>query len=348
MIAQVASRTLSSAFEATVERVISIVLAGGLVEEFVLSTISDKVPRRRLLQQSLDLWWLAAYARYLVMNRNGQRQLEGRILSSRDLELHRLWPIAGLIRPRIVDLLMCVLLSLPGFIWLVPFLWGRGVLAKVAVIIVSSAWVALLVRTSTKAWVSPATPDWSRIRQPRFLLAQVGAATVLGVVAGFVFSPLIGVVTFITAWLAIGLTVGFGQTLTTDSQVHIMGPTTTLRHERTISRLSAWVVFPLLATGFGAAWGLVGVPIAAAYCLIVGESVASALWRRYLAMIIARPARLPASPKDLFERSCRSGLMRRVGLAYQFRHDDIRDYFARRPAAPFTLLKADGQRKASV
>jgi hypothetical protein len=156
--------------------------------------------------------------------------------------------------------------------------------------------------------VRPAVFDRGRLAQPKTYLLQTGAAIIIGVVAAFVFSALAGFLCFVSAWFAIGLTVGFGQTLTTDSRAKVNGPYEILRHEHRISDASALAVFPVLALGFTHTFGIkLGLILAAVYCLIVGETVASALWRRYLAMILPRPIWLPPFPRVFFTFARKAG-----------------------------------------
>lgn len=292
-----------------------------------VGVVNAAVPGR--LRNVLDLWWLSKYARYLEHNRVEQVTVAGRILPARDIVLHRLWPAAGSKSPLVMDFSICVLLSAPGFFWLSEFLWDRDWIARASLLIGGAIWLALLTRTSTTPWVRPATPDWSRLTDPKFFLRQMGAALVIGGLAWAIAGPWPALVGFITAWLAIGLTVGFGQTLATDTRPDAVGPVGTLRRERTVSRLSAAVVFPALAWGFSLTWGpQLGVSLALAYCLVVGETVASALWRRYIAMILVSAPRLPWAPSRSLERMCSLGFVRVAGISYQFRHDDILRYFA--------------------
>ena len=283
------------------------------------------------MRRALDYWWLSNYAKYLESNRVRSRTIAGRVLPTRDLVLHRLWPVAGDRSPRVVDLVMCVVLSVPGFYWAEIFLWRRGLPARIVLIVFGLIWASLLVRTSTKPWVRPAIPKWSRLTDPIFFVRQLGAAVLVGVAAWLIVGPVAASVCFVTAWLAIGLTVGFGQTLATDVQPKVVGPLGVLRRERQVSRFSAAVVFPVLAAGFSITWGVeFGIGAAFVYCLVVGETVACALWRRYLAMIIASAFRLPLAPAHCLERMHDLGHIRIAGMSYQFRHDDILRYFARR------------------
>jgi len=283
------------------------------------------------VRRALDYWWLSNYAKYLETNRVQSRAVAGRVLPTRDLVLHRLWPIAGGRAPRMIDLAMCLILSVPGFYWAGIFLWNRGLPARVLLTIFGLIWASLLVRTSSKPWVRSATPSWSRLTDPKFFLRQLGAAILIGVAAWLIVSPVAAAVCFVTAWLGIGLTVGFGQTLATDMRPKVVGPVGVLRRERQVSRFSAAVVFPVLAAGFSATWGVkLGVGAALVYCLVVGETVACALWRRYLAMIIASAFSLPPDPAHFLKRMHARGHLRIAGISYQFRHDDVLRYFAQR------------------
>ncbi|WP_425562117.1 NACHT domain-containing protein [Microlunatus spumicola] len=347
MIARVAGTLRAAEGELNAElreAVVQTVSTGRLVSEFVQASLPSSGAIWVRLRCSIDVWRLSLIAQYLVTNSIGEASLEGQPLSSRNIVLHRFWPIGGRIKPRLFDFMLCALFSVPGFVWAFPFFWSRGPVARVSIVVGAALWAGLLVRTSTKAWVRPATPDWGRLAQPRVMLPQLGAALLIGIVATWVLSPPIGVSAFLTAWLAIGLTVGFGQTLTTDNQARVMGPEAVLQHEHTISRLSAIVVLPLLAAGFISTWGLrVGLVSALLYCLLVGELVASALWRRYVALIISSPLSVPLRPAAMLRRNSRLGLTRPSGLAYQFRHDDVRDHFAAYTGGAFSRVARRGE-----
>jgi hypothetical protein len=305
--------------------------AASLVARYVESAGTVDGPVAARLRNVLDLWWLSNYAKYLERNRSEQTVVAGRPLPARDLVLHRLWPAAGRKGPLLVDFAMCVLLSAPGVIWAFLFVWDLGWIARGTLLAGAVIWSALLARTSTKPWVRAATPDWSRLTDPKFFLRQMGAALVIGAAAWAVLGPWVALISFVTAWLAIGLTVGFGQTLAADTRPEVVGPLGILRRERTVSRLSAAVVFPALAWGFSQTWGpRVGIALALGYCILVGETVACALWRRYLAMIVGSALRLPPAPARCLQRMCALGFLRVAGISYQFRHDDILRHFAYR------------------
>lgn len=316
---------------AELEQITDLANVDNLVAYYVESAKATNRGVSAKVRRALDYWWLSNYAKYLEANRLQLRTVADRVLPTRDLVLHRLWPAAGDRAPRLVDLAMCVTLSLPGFYWAGIFLWSRGLLARASLVIFGLIWLSLLVRTSTKPWVRSASPNWGRLTNPKFFLPQLGAAILIGIAAWLIVSPVAAAVCFVTAWLGIGLTVGFGQTLATDTQPKVVGPRGVLRRERQVSRFSAAAVFPVLAAGFSATWGArLGVAAALAYCLVVGETVACALWRRYLAMIIASAFRLPPDPANCLKRMHALGHLRIAGMSYQFRHDDVLRYFAQR------------------
>ena len=66
------------------------------------------------------------------------------------------------------------------------------------------------------------------------------------------------------------------------------------------------------------------------YCFTVGGTVACALWRRYLAMIITSAFRLPLAPALCLRRMHAAGHLRVAGTSYKFRHDDFLRYFGQR------------------
>jgi NACHT domain-containing protein len=334
LMAEIASSQLNQSGQisaADLEWITNLATVDNLIAHYVESWNSRNRWAFTRIRQALDYWWLSNYARYLENNRIQSRVIAGRVLPARDLVLHRLWPAAGDRSPRIVDLMMCVTLSVPGFYWASLFLWSHGLPARIVLIVFGVVWTSLLVRTSTKPWVRPAMPKWSRLNDPKFFLRQLGAAVLIGVAAWLIVGPIAATVCFVTAWLAIGLTVGFGQTLATDVQPKVVGPLGILRRERQVSRFSAAVVFPVLAAGFSSTWGVgFGIGAALVYCLVVGETVACALWRRYLAMIIASVFRLPPAPARCLKRMHALGHVRIAGISYQFRHDDVLRYFAQR------------------
>lgn len=300
----------------------------GLHEMFLVAVVSANRRAWHRLMNSLAVAELSVYARYLAANALLETSVAGRRLETRDILVHRLWPVGGYIRPRVMDACVALVVSTPGLVWLGTYMTARGALGVATYAAFVLAWMAMLIRTGTKAWVRPAVPDWSRLRRPTFVVRQTAAALLVGG-ATFIFAPSwLAPVTFLIAWLLIGLSVGFGQTLTTDTQVRVVGPTGVLDREHLISRVAALVAFPVIAVAFvnSLGWGY-GLLVTAVYCALVGETVASALWRRYLALCLSRPL-AGITPSRALARAYDLGLLRSAGLSYQFREDELVEFFA--------------------
>jgi hypothetical protein len=62
--------------------------------------------------------------------------------------------------------------------------------------------------------------------------------------------------------------------------------------------------------------------------LSVGLGAVADTWRRHVAVLLLARGRLPIRLGTALEHSYRCGLLRRAGIAYQFRHLELRDLFA--------------------
>jgi hypothetical protein len=300
----------------------------GLHEMFLIAVVAANRKAWHRMMNSLTVAELCVYAQYLTTNALRETSLAGRRLETRDMLVHRLWPLGGDLRPRVVDTCVALAVSIPGLIWLGTYMTTHGALGGASYAVFVLVWVAMLIRTGMKPWVRAAVPDWSRLRRPTFVVRQTAAALAVGG-ATLIFGPSwLAPITFLIAWLLIGLTVGFGQTLTTDTQVRVVGPTGVLDREHFISRAAAVVAFPAVTVAFVSSfgWGR-GLLLTTVYCLVVGESVASALWRRYLALCLSRPL-AGITPVRALGRAYDLGLLRGAGLSYQFREDELMEFFA--------------------
>ena len=282
---------------------------------------------------------LVRLARYLRVNRSDDREVAGIPLEQRDVVFHRLWPLGGQRAPRYVDVGIAFALSLPGLAWTAYYLNRFGYLGNLMFAIFASIWMSMLVRTGKKPWVRPASPDFSRLKDPQFLLPQTTAAAVMAGLASL-FAPLwFAIALFAVSWLAIGLTVGFGQTLATDNQLRIIGPEGVLRRERQVSRHATLVTFPMVAVAFGSTLQpTTGVILAAIYSWVVAETVACALWRRYLALCLTRAAHL-ITPVQASRIGYRLGLLKATGLSYQFREENLASFMADLPSSAAKIVK---------
>jgi hypothetical protein len=84
--------------------------------------------------------------------------------------------------------------------------------------------------------------------------------------------------------------------------------------------LGAWQTPPLNASTEQAAL------LAVAAGLAAGPGLVSVAWRRYVVARALSGNRLPLRLRAFMDWSCRAGLLRRAGAAYQFRHDRLRAY----------------------
>lgn len=303
-----------------------------LVKSFV---ILNATPKHGLLKQyrtRATLRKLGHYARFLKSNMDpGSQILYTHTLSSRDIVLHRLWPIAGRYAPRICDFTICILLTIPALALTIWITWDLPWVSKTLIILAILMYMVLLARTSLKPWVRVVSFNWSSKMELQPLLIQTVLATIGGVVTWYIFGPMQGILTFISAWLVVGFTVGMGQTLATGAPIRTIGPETILKRDLLVSRLSGISAVPLF-------WGLcivkldplTSIVFAAVYGVVTGNTVASALWRRYISTILVAGHRIGVSPRLVLRRALKNGLMRSRGLSYQFRHDDVRDYLASR------------------
>lgn len=300
-----------------------------LPEVYLTTLLSRNGTRRARLLDALAVSGLSAYARYLRDNGAG-RLIAGRELNARNITLHRVWPISGR-SARVTDVILALALSAPGLAWLAVFLSRFAVVGWLVWASFVLIWMAMLIRTAWKPWVRAAVPDFSRLSQPSFFGRQAAASVGAGVVTTLFAPAWAALAVAVTAWLLIGLSVGFGQTLTTDAQVGVVGPAGVLARERHVSLLAGLAAFPGVTMAFSSTFGLLwGILLAAIYCLFVGATVASALWRRYLALCLVR-ARDLLTPAGIMRRALRLNLVREGGLTYQFREDELAAYIATLP-----------------
>ncbi|MEV4499187.1 hypothetical protein AB0J84_26265 [Micromonospora arborensis] len=93
--------------------------------------------------------------------------------------------------------------------------------------------------------------------------------------------------------------------------------------------LSAAAVYLLLTSRYGFNLGWADSAWAALAVLVsIGFGTVAETSRRHLAMWLCRPRRLALLLEPTLKRAYDAGLLRRSGIAYQFRHIELRDYFA--------------------
>lgn len=247
--------------------------------------------------------------------------------------LHELWPLAGERMPRIVDLVISAVVSAPGLVWLNWLLLRLpGSIPQIIAGAVDLGWCAAMIRTTLMAWVPPRRPGRRiTVRSKKFLL-QTGAGIVVALFCWLYFANVaVTAAGALATWIAIGLTVGFGQTLAPPVSLETVSPELPLRLERDISVRAAAAAALVVVPGFALVplWNAaVGGAIGILYVVVVGFTVASAPYRRYVALVICRARGLGLRPARLLRRAHTAGLVRTAGYSYRFRHEELRDYFA--------------------
>jgi hypothetical protein len=273
--------------------------------------------------------WLSRLAAYLSENTQTGRIVGERTLSGTDLVLHQLWPIAGERAPRHVDTALAALMSAPGLTWLGIFAFAHPLPWKVAYCLVVVGYFAALWRTSRAYWIDPHTLDpWQFLsaRWAALLLAAAGC----GCFAALVFNPLVGAAVGLAAWVAGGLSLTPVQALV-GKELPLTTPRSPLRSDLGMSLAAGLAVAPVAGLAFSINLGKpLGWSAGVAYAAAVGLTVAEAPWRRYLALLLCTRGKLPWRLGAFLDWAYAAGLLRVSGIAYQFRHDELRNWLARR------------------
>ncbi|MFF4734198.1 NACHT domain-containing protein [Streptomyces mirabilis] len=291
--------------------------------------------------------WLTNLACYLNDNARTHRTMGKHLLSSTDLELHRIWPIAGN-RARVLDITMCAILGLylfevgssfRTFDPSIPF--TNGVLAALLI----CCWLFITSRT---AWPAPKGVDLRRLRTARGL-RTLTAPVLFGLSAAFAFAvpqALLAPTPRITdlGWvLPPYLSIGFvgGMAFGLRVNLETSAPRGTVEDPRDPIRgdISAGCMLGFtiaLATtltdsiyNFTPASKTLWNDIAWAplFSLVAGFIWAGA-WRRYLAILLCTRGRLPWRLGRFLDWAYAAGIMRVSGTAYQFRHRQLQNHLA--------------------
>ncbi|MGW3850303.1 NACHT domain-containing protein [Streptomyces fagopyri] len=302
--------------------------------------------------------WLAALATHLATTTPTST------VSSTDIVLHRLWPMAGPRRVRTVDTLLAALYLLALATLLAPgdFLgFAPGQLFGVS--------GAVLTAAATIWWASrPFVPEpqrfqLQRLRSPTHRrelarhIAGVFAATLpVDLMLGLSIGREIGLPIGIGIGLALGLMGGliFGLVLGLAKRLRDAPPTDPRHPVR--GDLLFGIVFGLaggLMTGlvlgtlfgiaagvkFGLAGGVMfgmaglagGIVFGLAFGLLVGLYWIAGAGRRYLVFLLCIRGRLPWRLGTFLNWAYEAGLLRISGVAYQFRHRELQDWLTAHP-----------------
>ncbi|WP_440104778.1 NACHT domain-containing protein [Streptosporangium sp. H16] len=306
--------------------------------------------------------WLATLARYLHHNTAHQRTLGGRSVSGTDLVWHRLWPMAGLHRPRLVASLLGYLACLPVLVFhaAAPLPLERQYLPGWDVYVVA---LTILIGVPWLAWIHPWAQPWSRLsmNDVKDITASRGrrdlrTAVMWGFGAGSCYALIVGSARGIAAGLLTGLGFGVGSAFVALAVTRLRsgpenppragadGPSDgIIRSElasaaggvlavvtafaavgatQAIQPLGSIDDLALNITGW-ALWGLLTIPV-------FGHVVL-----RYVALLLCTrrgPSALPWRLGKFLRWAYDAGLLRVAGDAYQFRHLELQDYLARRPS----------------
>jgi hypothetical protein len=243
-----------------------------------------------------------------------------------NLVLHQLWPIAGFRRPRTVTLALSAVPLAAALS--VAYLIG----ARIAYIVLFAAYVAY--KSFEVTWPRPERRD------PRRLFTSAGRSTaIFGATLFGVGMGLTGLLIGGPVGLAIGgvLGLGMGVSIATEQRdtIGVTDPRDLLRGtvgSAVGSGLSLGVISWLLWSGLPGN----GVGAGVAYGTTAAVWVGAAAFR-YLALLLCtrRWSRHPLPWRlGRFLGWCYgAGLIRVAGIGYEFRHRELQDYLARRPAA---------------
>ncbi|MFI8280878.1 NACHT domain-containing protein [Streptomyces sp. NPDC085929] len=304
--------------------------------------------------------WLGLFARYLTDNARVPRTVDGHVLPSTDLVLHRLWPLAGT-PARAVDIAitcitgLLILLSSDG---LRAFYRPDEASALAVLALLAIGWIFASARA---AWPAPKGISPSRLLTPEGWLAVIGPVTfaVLSALAISLAAFLPSVVTrgldsfSVEAWfyflilyapiaLAGGLAFGLRRNLETTATSK--DPNSLVRADLRSGILIGFIagagfclasdIYFMLRPDPTAPWSYGLVPWIFEWVRIIGFTSAAggiiwaAAWRRYFATLLCMRRRLPWRLGRFLAWASETGMLRVAGNAYQFRHRELQEHLA--------------------
>ncbi|NJP88314.1 NACHT domain-containing protein [Nonomuraea sp. FMUSA5-5] len=280
--------------------------------------------------------WLSLLAAYLAAN-EGRPTLAGRPLSSTDLVLHELWPLAGR-RPRAVAVLLMLAVNLIAAVLFAVF--ARSAFAGWwSVTIGGSLFLVGAIQIGTgdwwDLWPAPGRLDTSRARTAegrRALLRRARRGLALGLAVGILLGLTTEPAFGLLLWPALGLVTALVFGLATSDSTGIIDARSVLRGDvvgHLVPTLVTAVVCMIIGLVLGSSAEL-AVPTALVGLLfgfstsITGGPVSM----RYLAFLLCTRGRLPWRLGRFLDWCYGAGLLRISGIAYQFRHAELRDHLA--------------------
>ncbi|GGP78107.1 NACHT domain-containing protein [Streptomyces melanogenes] len=313
--------------------------------------------------------WLACMATYLEAGADSAPETRGAVGPASELVLHRLWRLAGQRRVRAVDVLLSLLIFLPGaalFYAQVPQVTtatGKNVTA----VGICGVMLALAYRAGTRHTPPPSSARWPRrgtsarrrLVRRRWRVGAAAGLTVWALCACTLWLvPVIdpdlsfygpfglsligdGLVLGAFCGLPFGVVAGISASPrggTTQDAADPWGP---LRGDTLAGTASAFAYGATLSLLLGLPEGLAGpeglwssletgVTYGLVLALLIGAMRIRA-GRRYLALLLCARARLPWRLGAFLAWSCDAGLLRTSGSTYQFRHRELQEWLARHP-----------------
>ncbi|MFF3943049.1 NACHT domain-containing protein [Streptomyces phaeofaciens] len=282
-----------------------------------------------------------------------------------DLVLHKLWPLAGRTRVRLLDAMLTgamVLLALVGVLLAVRPLLPVSPGSVLPGVVISVVTVVIALMATAEPGLSRVEfhlpPDRARHVLVVGLVAGVAAGRAAGLAFGRAASPVAGPVVAGAAGLIAGLVVAvvtgaaaakasdvmlgvmYGLLIGTEGPPsHVAHPWGLLRHDLMAKLASSLVLLGVVLGGgiglivtetFGSESGLAtGLSLVLIILLTFGVGLVAA--RRYAVFLLCSWTVLPFRLVVFLDWACEAGLLRRAGPAYQFRHRELQEWLAQRP-----------------
>jgi hypothetical protein len=249
-----------------------------------------------------------------------------------DLALHDLWPLAGRVRVGATDaLLSAALVSLPAL----PFALHTGEPALFTTLI-----AALAIGTGL-AHAVPPLPRRLRLRRlptarglQDFTFSLAGGV-LFGLLGGFGIKYLLQATGAPEVCLTAGLAFGIARGVT-DAMAGEMEPRDAATPRTVIGEAAACCLVGALAAGLAgglAGASLDGLPggLATGIAAAVAAGLGGGEARRYIVFLMCSHRRLPFRLARFLDWSCKAGLLRHSGPAYQFRHRELQRWLTENP-----------------
>jgi hypothetical protein len=294
-----------------------------------------RLPRRSRpprLKVGLTERRLTVLAHYLKLNVAG-RAVSGHTLSSTDLVLHELWPLAGPHRVKRVMGALNTVLALAwvtGMLCLLParfHLWLSPLAALVllgAPLLGSATWPQpLVVGLRSRYTRTRGQRLWYRTAFGLAFGAALALPFVLAVKFSLGFVSGLGIWFVLTAALTVPVYLAFVGT--TEEEVPISDPRDLIRSDLTLRLGHGLSIGITLGLAFDLVGGLL-VGLAPAFFSERAVSV------RYFAFLLCTRGHLPWRLGYFLDACYQLGILRTAGTAWQFRHRELQDHLAIRPA----------------